>query len=141
MIEFETDTARTIANYIFSGAAERYPNVMMIFSHGGGTMPALIGRFLVKQSDPKFGARVPGGVVKRLQTFYYDTAQIANPEALSALTKLIPMHQIVFGTDFPYGSSASDAAALPSALPFSRGDLELIGSGNAHALFPRLTSA
>jgi predicted TIM-barrel fold metal-dependent hydrolase len=138
MIEYETDTARSIANYLFSGAAERYPNVKVIFSHGGGTMPALIGRFLVKETDPQFGARVPGGVVKRLQTFYYDTAQIANPEALSALTKLVPASQIVFGTDYPYGSAAGVAAALPKAVAFSAGDLALIANRNAQSLFPRL---
>jgi predicted TIM-barrel fold metal-dependent hydrolase len=138
MIEYETDTARAIANYVFSGAAERYPNVKMIFSHGGGTMPVLIGRFLVKQADPIFGARVPGGVVKRLQSFYYDTAQIANAQALGALTKLVPPSRIVFGTDFPYGSAARDAGALPSAGAFSDADLALIANRNAQALFPRL---
>jgi 6-methylsalicylate decarboxylase len=139
VIEYETDSARAIANYVFSGASERYPNVKVIFSHGGGTMPALIGRFLVKQADPQFGARVPGGVVKRLQSFYYDTAQVANPEALGALTKLVPTSQIVFGTDFPYGSAPRDVAALPNAGPFTATDLASIGRANALTLFPQLS--
>jgi 6-methylsalicylate decarboxylase len=138
VIEYETDSARTIANYIFSGASEKYPNVRLIFSHGGGTMPALIGRFLVKQADPQFGARVPGGVVARLRSFYYDTAQVANPEAMSALTNLVSNDHILFGTDFPYGSSAQIAASLPKAGGFSAADMQNIGYTNAAALFPRL---
>ena len=41
-IEWGTDTTRAITQMIFGGAAARYPNVRMIFSHGGGTMPFLI---------------------------------------------------------------------------------------------------
>lgn len=141
VIEYETDSARTIANYIFSGAAEKYPNVRLIFSHGGGTMPDLIGRFLVKQSDPQFGARVPGGVVNRLRTFYYDTAQIANPGALAALNSLVQPDHILFGTDFPYGSAPQVMAALPKAGNFTAADMQRIGFANAASLFPRLRTS
>src|SRR5439155_17010990 len=40
-----TDTTRAIAQIIFGGAASRYPNVRMIFSHGGGTIPSLVELF------------------------------------------------------------------------------------------------
>src|SRR5207249_2021147 len=38
-IEWGTDTKRAIVQMNFGGAAARYTNVRMIFSHGGGTMP------------------------------------------------------------------------------------------------------
>jgi 6-methylsalicylate decarboxylase len=44
-IEFGSDTTRAIANFVYLGAAQRFPDVTMIWSHAGGTMPFLIERF------------------------------------------------------------------------------------------------
>src|SRR4029077_14048883 len=44
---------------------------------------------------------VSGGFEAAAGKFYYDTAQVANPPAMSALTKVIPLSQILFGTDYP----------------------------------------
>jgi predicted TIM-barrel fold metal-dependent hydrolase len=46
MIEYGTNTTRTIASLIFSGATSRFPDIQWIFSHAGGTTPFLIDRFL-----------------------------------------------------------------------------------------------
>ena len=53
-IEWGTDTTRAIAQMIFGGAAARYPNVRMIFSHGGGTMPFLVERFTGMAKSAQF---------------------------------------------------------------------------------------
>src|SRR4029453_5846940 len=39
IIEWGTDTSRTIASIVFSGTAQRCRDIAFIFSHGGGTMP------------------------------------------------------------------------------------------------------
>ena len=39
IIEFGTDTTRTIASLIFSGASQKYKDINWIWSHGGGTEP------------------------------------------------------------------------------------------------------
>ena len=46
MIEFGTDTTRTIARACFNGNARRFRDIRWIFSHAGGTMPFLIERFV-----------------------------------------------------------------------------------------------
>ena len=50
-IEFATDTTRTIASLIFgkAGTAFHCPDIRFIWSHSGGTLPFLIGRFIREQ--------------------------------------------------------------------------------------------
>jgi predicted TIM-barrel fold metal-dependent hydrolase len=112
LIEYGTDTTRTIASLIFSGVSSRYPNVRVIFSHGGGTMPFLIERFRLSAKDPALARNLPNGVDAELRRFYYDTAFITNAPAMSALTALIPATQILFGTDFPYRSASPAVTEL-----------------------------
>ena len=81
MIEFGTDTTRTIADIIFSGNARKFRDIRWIFSHAGGTMPFLIERFVRNPLlDPKAKATVPDGTLAELKRFYYDTAQILEQE-------------------------------------------------------------
>ena len=37
----------------------------------------------------------------QLSRFYYDTAQVSNAVTIGALAKLVPVSQIVYGTDYP----------------------------------------
>jgi len=136
-IEWGTDTTRAITNLLFTGTAARYPNVRMTFSHGGGTMPYLVERFEALAKSPKFASQFPQGFAAAAGKFYYDTAWTTNPEAMSALSKLVPISQIVFGTDFPYLTAADQLEGLKECGAFSADDLEKIDSQNALALVPR----
>ena len=127
-IEYGTDTTRAIVRMVYSGAAQRYPNMRVIFSHGGGTMPYLITRFAnlhedaEAQQQPDFKAEV--------SKFFYDTAQTFNPLPMNALKHLVPMSQILFGTDYPYRSSKENTAGLIEANVFDPQELEAVKRGN-----------
>lgn len=136
-IEWQTDTTRAIAQMVFGGAAARYPNVRMIWSHGGGTMPYLIDRFSRMASSPKLSARFPGGFEAAAAKFYYDTAQVANPPAMAALTKVVPLSQILFGTDYPARTLAEHVKGLKECGVFNAEELHRIDRENAVALLPR----
>ena len=141
MIEFATDTTRTLADIVFSGNALKFRDIRWIFSHAGGTMPFLIERFVRNPSlDPKAREAVPDGTLAELQRFYYDTAQTANRSAMSALTAIIPTSQIVFGTDFPYRTSIDHVKGLRDCGLFSEAQLADIERDNALKLLPRLAS-
>jgi predicted TIM-barrel fold metal-dependent hydrolase len=138
IIEWGTDTTRTIASLVFSGTASRFSDVKFIFSHGGGTLPFLTERFTrLPQANKNVAARLPNGVEHELRRFYYDTAQAAHPYALASLTKLIPISQIVFGTDYPYRTAADHVKGLTD-YGFSAPDLMAIERGNALRLLPHL---
>ncbi len=137
VIEFGTDTTRTITDIVFSGTAARCPDLRFIFSHAGGTLPFLTER-LVKMPvlDPKLAARVPKGVMYELKRFYYDTAWSAHPGALASLTRLVDVPQILFGSDYPYRTGEDNIKGLID-YGFSSAELQAIGRGNALRLLPQ----
>ncbi len=154
MIEYGTNTTRSIASLIFNGLTTRYPDIQWIFSHAGGTMPFLIERFLmgtaaeivpglVTKGQGGAGrvgenpARVPKGVLYELQKMYYDTAQQSNPVAMRALRTVVPVSQIVFGTDYPYRGTEEHVKGLTGGGVFSVEELRAIDRGNAARLLPR----
>jgi predicted TIM-barrel fold metal-dependent hydrolase len=82
-IEYGTDTTRAIVEYVFSTSTQRFPNVKMIWSHAGGTMPYLVERF-INSGNESLKSKTPNGFLAEAVKMYYDTAQI------------------LFGTDYPY---------------------------------------
>jgi predicted TIM-barrel fold metal-dependent hydrolase len=141
VVEFGADTTRTIASLIFSGAAQRHKDVNFIFSHGGGVLTAVAERFQIQMvTTPPYKDKFTREQVEHeLFRFYYDTAQISNAVTMQALVKLVPMTQIVFGSDFPYRTGLEHVQGL--AKNFSGSDLHAIERDNALRILPRLKSA
>ena len=136
-IEFGTDTARTIGSLLFSGTSLKYPDINWIWSHGGGALTAFVERFLVVAVNTRYRDKFSRAQIEgELKRFYYDTAQVSNPVTLSAMMKLMPMSQIVYGTDFPFRTAADHTRSLSEF--FSPQDFAKLGQENALRLFPRL---
>jgi predicted TIM-barrel fold metal-dependent hydrolase len=138
VIEFNTDTARTIIQLIESGAAERYPNIRFVFSHAGGTIAALAGRYLDEQVAPQVLRSEVASHTKlgQLRRFFYDTAGAANIVNMQALKSIVPASQIVLGTDFPWYTPAAIVAGLAESglIP---AELRCIERDNALRLLPQ----
>ena len=105
LIEIGTDTTRAIAGVLFSGTAARCPDLRIIWSHAGGTILPVIERFIRLAERPQFAARLPEGILHELTRFYYDVAQVAHPVPMSALREMVPLSQILFGTDYAFRSA------------------------------------
>jgi predicted TIM-barrel fold metal-dependent hydrolase len=137
-IEFATDTTRTIASLIFGagGTAFRCPDIRFIWSHSGGTLPFLIGRFIREQFVKK-DPRMPDGPVPIVQKYFYEIAQGNMPGQLAALLNLIPVSQLMFGSDFPFRDGVEAADGL-AAYDFSDADRASIDRQTALRLMPRL---
>ena len=141
LVEWGTDTTRTIGDIVFSGNAAKFRDIKWIFSHAGGTMPFLIERFVRQPMiDAKFKPAVPDGALAELTRFYYDTAQTANKASMSALTAIIPPSQILFGTDFPYRTGLDHVKGLRDCGLFTDAQLKDIERSNALKLLPRLNA-
>jgi len=137
VIEFATDTSRAIARILFSGAANKFKDIRFIFSHAGGTMPYILERYTRHPlTDKKLAELVPDGVLNYLKRWHYDTAQASHPFAMSSITKLVNVSQLLFGTDFPYRNAEDHVKGLRNC-GFSDADLKAIERGNAEKLLPK----
>ncbi len=137
MIEFGTDTTRAIANAVFGGTSVRYPDLRIIWSHAGGTMPFLIYRFLKTAAIPKNVEILPQGVVAELKKFYYDTAQASHAVLLTALKQVVGLSHAVFGSDYPWGVSASCVREIAEAGVLGADEARGIDYANILPLLPR----
>jgi predicted TIM-barrel fold metal-dependent hydrolase len=135
-IEYATDSTRTIAHLVFSGTATRFPDIRWIFSHSGGTLPFLTGRF-IRLAEERKPAHLPNGPMPEFRKFYYELAQGNTPGQIAALLKMISISQVMYGTDYPFRDGAEVNAGI-EAYGFSAADITAIERENALKLLPRL---
>jgi 6-methylsalicylate decarboxylase len=137
ILEFMFDNARAITSLLTSGTFTRCPDIRFIFSHCGGALPAIAGR--INGWSAQFGDRLPKGALYELGRLNFDTASMANPISFGALLKLVPVSQVFFGSDFPWGAMAATKNPM-RGLGLSAENLHAIEEGNARRMFARLKS-
>jgi predicted TIM-barrel fold metal-dependent hydrolase len=81
--------------------------------------------------------RFPNGFMPEALRFYYDTAQVPNKPALSALKAVIPASNILFGTDFPYLTAEHHVKGIAESGVFTADELKAIDRDNAVKLLPK----
>jgi predicted TIM-barrel fold metal-dependent hydrolase len=135
-IEYATDSTRTIAHVVFSGTATKFPDIRWIWSHSGGTLPFLTGRF-VRLAQERQLAHLPNGPMPEFKKFYYELAQGNTPGQIAALLKMVAISQVMYGTDFPFRDGAEVNAGI-AEYGFTPADIAAIERGNALNLLPRL---
>lgn len=139
--ELVFDTTRAIANMLYTGMLEKFPNIRWIMPHMGGVAPFLLFRLRGIEDDPKARDRVPKGVAAYLKGLWYDVAQSPSELALHALLELADPSRILFGTDYPSARPAEkvmkDTVAAVKAFKCDDGLRRKIRHENAQALLPR----
>jgi predicted TIM-barrel fold metal-dependent hydrolase len=136
-LEYSHDTTRTIASVVFGEGqtAFRCPDVQFIWSHSGGTLPFLTSRFveLVKNRKDKF----PDGPLPIFRKFYYEVAQGNTLGQLAALMQMVPVSQVMLGSDYPFREGIEAIEGLTN-YKFNAADMRAIESENAIRVMPRL---
>jgi len=135
-IEYATDSTRTIGQLVMSGLSVKYPDIRWIFSHSGGTLPFLSGRF-VRLAEERKPAHLPNGPLPEFRKFYYELAQGNTPGQIAALLKMVPMSQVLYGTDYPFRDGAEVNGGIAD-YGFNPADLRSIEREVALKLIPRL---
>jgi len=137
IIEYDIDTARAIDSLLWNGATSKFPNIRFIFAHSGGAFPPLAARIV--DDYPKNRAdKIPNGVEYEIKKLYFDTAHAGWAPALDSLKDIVPISQILYGSDAPIRVYELTDNGLVTYAGFSENDWKAINRGNAERLFPRL---
>jgi predicted TIM-barrel fold metal-dependent hydrolase len=107
--------------------ATQFSDIRFIWSHAGGSLLGLAGRFvgfeLMAEAEDKKPAQ--NSLLYHLRRFYYDTAGSYNRVQMPALKALVGVSQIVFGSDYPFGDPAVAVKGL-SCCGFTADELHAI---------------
>lgn len=133
--DFLLDTTRAGINMCRQGWMDRYPDMKVILSHGGGFIPYAaerIARMCSPDGDPAKG-------IEQLRRLHFDTALASSPYALPSLLAFADPTRISFGSDWPYAPKARSLhfARLLDEYEVQPDIRAAIDRGNAERLFPR----
>ncbi|KAL6889979.1 hypothetical protein GGI43DRAFT_387760 [Trichoderma evansii] len=143
MFDYPHETGRTAIDLITSGRLiNDCANCKIILSHGGGTLPSLIGRVSGLLPFTQLGKGYsPDEIRSQAKRFYYDTALSSDAATLKGLFEVADPTHVLFGSDFP--NAPNDTIRYFTNLLKDAGravdaDVEDIYFKNAMQVFPRL---
>lgn len=139
LADFLHDTTRTALSLIAHGALDKYPDVSIILSHGGGFLPYMAGR--AERWGREDDGPDPSKIRPALRRFHYDTALPTSPYATPSLLGAVGADRVLFGTDWPANSTREvtlNTGEFNRDPALDRRAHHAIGRGNALRLFPRL---
>jgi predicted TIM-barrel fold metal-dependent hydrolase len=85
LTEYPFDSVRAMQNMLLTGWRARYPNVTMIYPHGGGAIPYLANRIASVSALDALGGLDPLETMQELKGYYFDTASSTSKIQLAAL--------------------------------------------------------
>ena len=139
-IEWPVDTARAVTSLLLSGSLVRFPKIRFIFSHAGGALPALSGRITnMMKTNKDLDKFAPQGIPAEFAKLHYDTANAFHAPSMAALMELVPVSQILFGSDYPYFTLEENVAGL-GEVRINAAERQAINRGNAARLMPQYQS-
>jgi aminocarboxymuconate-semialdehyde decarboxylase len=131
VLQFTFRTTMTVVRMILKGMFEKYPNLRLCLSHGGGLLAFNIWRLDHSYSlRPELKKTIPHKPSEYLKKLYFDTI-VHSAIALQYLVNVVSADRIVVGTDYPMGMGEFDTIAKVMQLKVSEFDRELILGGNA----------
>jgi aminocarboxymuconate-semialdehyde decarboxylase len=131
VLQFTFRTTMMVERMILKGMFEKYPNLRLCLSHGGGLLAFNIWRF-----DHSYGLRselrkqLPRKPSEYLKKMYFDSI-VHSVAALQYLVRVAGADRVVIGTDYPMAMGDFAPVAKIKELDLSMPERELILGGNA----------
>jgi aminocarboxymuconate-semialdehyde decarboxylase len=131
VLQFTFRTTMMIERMILKGMFEKYPNLRLCLSHGGGLLA-----FNIWRLDHSYSLRtdlkkiIPQKPSEYLKKIYFDTI-VHSVAALQYLVKVVGADRVVVGTDYPMAMGDFESAGKVKQLDLADADREKILGGNA----------
>jgi aminocarboxymuconate-semialdehyde decarboxylase len=126
------ETARCIADVVFSGLLDDLPDLRICFAHGGGAVPSVVGRW-DHGFHKRLGNRVNLGQLpsEYLKSFHYDHITHSS-RGLRFLIDLVGADRVMIGSDYPFDMGFDDPVGfVADADVLTENERSLITSVNA----------
>lgn len=110
IVDYPLATTRTAVDLVMTQTLRQCPDVDVILSHAGGTLPFVAERALGSLVIPEIETAIGYNAVQARRDFgrfYYDTALSTSPAQLRSLLDFADPSHIIFGSDFPYAPAAA----------------------------------
>src|SRR5688572_32944512 len=135
VLQFTFRTTMMVERMILKGMFEKYPNLRLCLSHGGGLLA-----FNIWRLDHSYGLRpelkkiIPDKPSAYLKKIYFDSI-VHSVAALQYLVRAVGTDRVVIGTDYPM--AMGDFEPVPKVLQLNLPESErelILGSNAAQAL-------
>lgn len=133
-IGFTFDTSLAGARCIYDGFFDRYPNLKLILSHGGGALPYLVGRLdICWDNIPAARAKTLEPPRNYMRRIYVDSV-VFRQDVLDMCVSVCGTDNVLYGSDYPH--TIGDMAGCLSRVDALPGDVrEKVRGFNARRIF------
>lgn len=128
IIDYPQQTTRAAIDLVLRGVMSSMPNVDVILSHAGGTLPYLAERAWGSLAVPEIGGNTtvdPPEAKAQFRRYYYDIALSNSATQLNSLLLNTDSSHVLLGTDYPYAPAAGIAAGFAQYQKFSKDHTEI----------------
>jgi aminocarboxymuconate-semialdehyde decarboxylase len=135
LIGFPTENAYALASLITGGVLEKFPNLKVYVSHGGGSFSTLLPRLTfgweMMEEIRKVCPHPPSYYAKKI---YYDTL-VYDMNTLHFLIQQFGSSQLMIGSDYPFLIREKNPGFWIHDLKISQEETEMIMYKNAFSIF------
>ena len=133
-VGFMFDTSLAVSRMIFDGFFDRYPNLKLIASHGGGALPYIAGRLdICFDNMPACRERIAQKPSAYLKRIFYDSV-VFQQSSLELALEVGGETQVLYGSDYPHNiGDMKGCLSRVDALPPAQRDA--VRGGNAMRIF------
>ena len=133
-IGFTFDTSLAVARCIYDGFFDRFPNLKLIASHGGGALPYLIGRLdICWDNIPAARAKTAEPPRNYMRRIYVDSV-VFRQDVLNMCVSVCGTDNVLYGSDYPH-TIGDMAGCLSRVDALSDQVREKVRGGNAQRIF------